>query len=84
MSDQNRILCTHLGSLARPARLLDFISAIDKGVPVQQDAFEGCLKSAVAEVVAQQAKAGVDIVSDGDVRQVPHLVGLCVGAPGGH
>jgi len=66
MSDQNRILCTHVGSLARPARLLDFISAIDKRVPVQEDAFEGCLKSAVAEVVAQQAKSGVDIVSDGE------------------
>src|ERR1700744_1453069 len=66
MSDQNRSLCTHVRSLARPARLLDFISAIDKGVPVQEDAFEGCLKSAVAEVVAQQAKAGVDIVSDGE------------------
>jgi hypothetical protein len=39
MSDQNRILCTHVGSLARPARLLDFISAIDKHVPVQEDAF---------------------------------------------
>jgi 5-methyltetrahydropteroyltriglutamate--homocysteine methyltransferase len=66
MSDQNRILCTHVGSLARPARLLDFISAIDKGVPVKEDAFEGCLKSSVAEVVAQQAKVGVDIVSDGE------------------
>ncbi|MBV9629135.1 MAG: cobalamin-independent methionine synthase II family protein [Xanthobacteraceae bacterium] len=66
MSSQNRILCTHVGSLARPARLLDFISAIDKGVPVKEDAFEGCLKSSVAEVVAQQAKVGVDIVSDGE------------------
>src|ERR1700756_4471851 len=66
MSDHNRILCTHVGSLARPARLLDFISAIDKGVPVKEDAFESCLKSSVAEVVAQQAKAGVDIVSDGE------------------
>ena len=51
MSDQNRILCTHVGSLARPARLLDFISAIDKHVPVQQDAFESCANAIVESSV---------------------------------
>jgi 5-methyltetrahydropteroyltriglutamate--homocysteine methyltransferase len=66
MSAANRILTTHVGSLARPARLLDYIAAIERGVAVNDDAFNACLKEAVAEVVGQQAKAGVDIVSDGE------------------
>jgi 5-methyltetrahydropteroyltriglutamate--homocysteine methyltransferase len=64
MGAANRILTTHVGSLARPARLLDYITAIEHGVAVE-GAVEACLKGAVAEVVQQQTKAGVDIVSDG-------------------
>src|SRR5262245_8521554 len=63
---ENRILTTHVGSLARPPQLLDYIGAIEKHVPVQEAAFEACLKEAVADVVRQQAKVGVDIVSDGE------------------
>jgi len=62
----DRILTTHVGSLARPARLLDQITAIERGVAVNEGAFEAYLKDAVAEVVQQQAEAGVDIVSDGE------------------
>lgn len=65
MSD-NRILTTHVGSLARPPELLDWIGAIEKGVAVDEKAFEKYLKGAVSEVVKQQAKAGIDIVSDGE------------------
>ena len=65
MSD-NRILTTHVGSLARPAPLLDWIGAIEKGVAVDEKAYEKYLKGAVSEVVKQQARAGVDIVSDGE------------------
>ena len=65
MSD-NRILTTHVGSLARPAPLLDWIGAIEKGVAVDEAAFGKYLKGAVTEVVKQQEKAGVDIVSDGE------------------
>ncbi|MGZ5865737.1 MAG: hypothetical protein ACXWKC_10165, partial [Xanthobacteraceae bacterium] len=62
----DRILTTHVGSLPRPAQLLEYVSAITKRVEVDQKAFEKCLRDAVAEVVRQQAKAGVDIVSDGE------------------
>jgi 5-methyltetrahydropteroyltriglutamate--homocysteine methyltransferase len=65
MSD-NRILTTHVGSLARPPELLDWIGAIEKGVAVDAKAFDKYLKGAVSEVVKQQARAGVDIVSDGE------------------
>jgi methionine synthase II (cobalamin-independent) len=66
MTAANRILTSHVGSLARPVRLLDYITAIERGVAVDGGAFEACLKSAVAEVVQQQTRAGVDIVSDGE------------------
>src|SRR5262245_38990819 len=66
MADDNRILTTHVGSLARPNRLLDYIKAIDAGVAINGAAFDACLAEAVAQVVEQQAKAGVDIVSDGE------------------
>ena len=63
---ENRILTTHVGSLARPQTLLDYIRAMTNHVTVDNAAFEACLGGAVAEVVAQQARSGVDIVSDGE------------------
>jgi 5-methyltetrahydropteroyltriglutamate--homocysteine methyltransferase len=65
MSDK-RILTTHVGSLARPEGLLDWMGAIEKGVAVDDAAFDAYLAKAVAEVVKQQEKSGVDIVSDGE------------------
>lgn len=57
----HRILTTHVGSLPRPKDLIELY---------QQDAPDNVLlprlKSAVAEVVGQQADAGVDIVNDGE------------------
>jgi len=65
MSDQ-RILTTHVGSLARPEGLLDWITAAEKGVALDDAAFRAYLKREVVEVVRRQAQAGVDIVSDGE------------------
>ena len=62
----NRILTTHAGSLVRPTRLLDLVRSQQNGAPVEQQAYEHCLKESVAEVVRQQVRAGVDIVSDGE------------------
>jgi 5-methyltetrahydropteroyltriglutamate--homocysteine methyltransferase len=53
---EHRILTTHVGSLIRPKRLLE-----TKG-----DAHEQELKKSVAEVVARQAQAGIDVVNDGE------------------
>jgi 5-methyltetrahydropteroyltriglutamate--homocysteine methyltransferase len=54
----DRILTTHVGSLIRPKALLD--AAKD------QAAHERELARAVTEIVALQAKAGIDIVNDGE------------------
>jgi 5-methyltetrahydropteroyltriglutamate--homocysteine methyltransferase len=61
-----RILTTHVGSLIRPAPLLPFIRAKQGGQPYDQAAYRKCLGDSVAEVVARQAAAGIDVPSDGE------------------
>jgi 5-methyltetrahydropteroyltriglutamate--homocysteine methyltransferase len=62
----NRILTTHVGSLIRPAALQEFLRARQSGKPYDETAYQKCLADSVAEVVSQQAKTGVDVVSDGE------------------
>jgi 5-methyltetrahydropteroyltriglutamate--homocysteine methyltransferase len=62
----DRILTTHVGSLVRPPQLVEFLHAIEDRKPYDQAAYEECLKQSIAEVVRQQADAGIDIVSDGE------------------
>jgi len=62
----SRILTTHVGSLVRPPRLLDLARAQQSGEPFDETAHDKCLKDCVAEVVRQQAQAGIDIVNDGE------------------
>ena len=57
----SRILTTHVGSIIRPKALLD--AAKD---PAQHRGYDKMLTEAVAEVVATQAKAGIDVVNDGE------------------
>jgi 5-methyltetrahydropteroyltriglutamate--homocysteine methyltransferase len=64
-----RIRTTHVGSLPRPRSLLDLILAKEEGWPVDAVAFEAQSDAAVAEVVARQVAAGVDIVSDGEMSK---------------
>jgi 5-methyltetrahydropteroyltriglutamate--homocysteine methyltransferase len=61
-----RILTTHVGSLIRPPALIEFLRAQQERKPVDEAAFAACLRTSVAEVVRQQAEAGVDVVSDGE------------------
>jgi 5-methyltetrahydropteroyltriglutamate--homocysteine methyltransferase len=61
-----RILTTHVGSLIRPGPLLPFIRAKQNGQPYDQDAYWKCLSGSVAEIVRQQAAAGIDVPSDGE------------------
>jgi 5-methyltetrahydropteroyltriglutamate--homocysteine methyltransferase len=62
----DRILTTHVGSLIRPAPLQEFLRAKQGGKPYDKKAYEKCLTDSVAEVVRQQADAGIDIPSDGE------------------
>jgi 5-methyltetrahydropteroyltriglutamate--homocysteine methyltransferase len=64
--DTDRILTTHVGSLIRPPKLIEFWRTIEDGKPYDEAAFEACLTESIAEVVRQQADVGIDIVSDGE------------------
>jgi 5-methyltetrahydropteroyltriglutamate--homocysteine methyltransferase len=62
----SRILTSHVGSLIRPAALLDFLRARQRGQSVDDPAYRRCLADSVAAVVRQQAEVGIDVVSDGE------------------
>jgi 5-methyltetrahydropteroyltriglutamate--homocysteine methyltransferase len=62
----DRILTTHVGSLVRPPKLIEFWRAIEGSKPYDATAFETCLTESVAEVVREQAETGIEVVSDGE------------------
>src|SRR5689334_5347411 len=64
-----RFLTTHTGSLPRPDDLVRMMYAKEEGVPVERHALAARIESAVADVVARQVKAGVDIVNDGEMSK---------------
>jgi 5-methyltetrahydropteroyltriglutamate--homocysteine methyltransferase len=61
-----RILTTHVGSLIRPQPLQEFLRAKQGGKPYDVKAYQKCLSDSVADVVREQAGAGIDVVSDGE------------------
>ena len=62
----NRILTTHVGSLIRPQSLQEFLRSKRAGKPYDENAYQECLTTSVADVVRDQAQAGIDVVSDGE------------------
>ncbi|MGE0628582.1 MAG: cobalamin-independent methionine synthase II family protein [Hyphomicrobiaceae bacterium] len=62
----DRILTTHVGSLIRPSELQQQIRARQSGKGFDQAEFDRVLARSVADIVASQVKAGVDVVSDGE------------------
>ena len=62
----HRILTTHVGSLIRPQSLQEFLRAKQGGKPYDVKAYQKCLSDSVADVVREQAGAGIDVVSDGE------------------
>jgi 5-methyltetrahydropteroyltriglutamate--homocysteine methyltransferase len=65
-SSDGRIPTTHVGSLIRPPELLKFIAARQSGQAYDESEYQSCLARSVAEVVQRQAKAGIDLPSDGE------------------
>jgi methionine synthase II (cobalamin-independent) len=60
-----RILATHVGSLARPHDLLEMMREKEHGRPYDAAAFGRRVREAVADVVARQSAAGLDVVTAG-------------------
>src|SRR3989475_13156537 len=61
-----RILTTHVGSLAHPPDLFDMLAARASGQPYDAVAFETRVRQAIADVVRRQAELGIDIIDDGE------------------
>lgn len=62
----DRILTTHVGSLPRSEALIDLLFAREAGEPVDAEKLAEQTQRDVAELVAKQKEAGIDIVSDGE------------------
>jgi len=71
-SSTDRILTTHVGSLPRSKAVTDFVFAHEKGEVTDQAGMDATIKNAVADVVAKQEAARVDIVSDGEMSKISY------------
>ena len=69
----DRILTTHVGSLARPHELLDTMKRRENGRPYDADLLDRQITEAVADRVRQQVESGIDIVTDGEMSKVSFL-----------
>src|SRR5471032_977602 len=65
----DRILTTHGGSLPRPDDLVQMMFDKIDGKSVDEPKLAKRVADAVAEVVDRQLKAGIDIVSDGEMSK---------------
>lgn len=66
------VLTTHVGSLPRSQKTVDFIFARENGDTYDQEAFDQTMRDAVSETVQKQVAAGIDIVSDGETSKISY------------
>jgi 5-methyltetrahydropteroyltriglutamate--homocysteine methyltransferase len=66
----DRIRTTHVGSLPRSAAVVDLLYKKDHGEAYDAAVLDTAVAAGVADAVAKQVAAGVDIVSDGETGKV--------------
>ncbi|MGR3435186.1 MAG: epoxyalkane--coenzyme M transferase, partial [Shimia sp.] len=64
------IKTTHVGSLPRTQKVVDFIFARENGEAYDQAAFDAEMTAACDETVRLQVAAGIDVVSDGETSKI--------------
>ena len=69
----DRILTTHVGSIPRPESIRALLRARLDGQPVDAEELAARVKSAVTDVVRQQAACGIDVVSDGEMSKTSFI-----------
>jgi 5-methyltetrahydropteroyltriglutamate--homocysteine methyltransferase len=62
----DRILTTHIGSLPRPARLVELMQARLSGTSFDAKLYAAEVRKAVTDIVKKQAEIGIDIIDDGE------------------
>jgi 5-methyltetrahydropteroyltriglutamate--homocysteine methyltransferase len=60
---------THTGSLPRPDDLIQLMWAMGDGIPVDKNALEERVSTAIVEIVNKQVAAGVTIINDGEMSK---------------
>ena len=63
---------THVGSLPRSQKVVDFIFARERNEEYDDAAFDAAMSEAVMETVGMQKDAGIDIVSDGETSKISY------------
>lgn len=71
-TSNHRILTSHVGSLPRTTAVTDGVFAKEEGTLEDEAALAVTIAEAVDDVVARQAKVGVDIVSDGELSKISY------------
>lgn len=66
------IRTTHVGSLPRTLKVVDFIFARENGTDYDAQAFDTAMTEAASETVRRQVAAGIDIVSDGETSKISY------------
>jgi 5-methyltetrahydropteroyltriglutamate--homocysteine methyltransferase len=69
----DRILTTHVGSLARPHELLDTLKERENGRPYDAELLAKQIREAVADRVARQVECGIDVVTDGEMSKTSFI-----------
>ncbi len=67
-----KIETSHVGSLPRSQKVVDFIFARENDEEYDQVAFDNTMKEAVAFTVKKQKEAGITIVSDGETSKISY------------
>jgi 5-methyltetrahydropteroyltriglutamate--homocysteine methyltransferase len=67
-----KIQTSHVGSLPRTQKVVDFIFARENETPFEQTDFDAAMTEAVDATVARQVASGVDIVSDGETSKISY------------
>ncbi|HIG31136.1 MAG TPA: methionine synthase [Verrucomicrobiales bacterium] len=65
-TSKDRILTTHVGSLARPDNVLHLLFAKERRETYSSDTFESSVRQAVLDIVEKQVGIGIDAVCDGE------------------
>ena len=70
MTGQIHIATTHVGSLPRPADVVDLVFAEDRDEAVDRAEYDRVIGAAVRDRVQHQVQAGIDVVSDGEMSKI--------------
>ncbi|WP_217806530.1 cobalamin-independent methionine synthase II family protein [Planktotalea arctica] len=66
------IKTTHVGSLPRTQKVVDFIFARENGKTFDQAAFDAAMSEGSNETVRRQTDVGIDMVSDGETSKISY------------